>query len=447
VPEPLWACVDPDVIGKPFFVMQQVEGTAEGRRITADPALEPSLPNIAIRLAQELARLQTIGPACPDLTFLPSIGAAEHIAAFRAYLATHPQSRPVLEWAIRWLETHTPEPLPPVLCHRDFRTGNYMIAPTLPSPASGGGLGWRLDGPALTGILDWEFAGWGDPDEDIGWLCCKGWRFARLDREAGGIVDRFEFYQAYEQASGRRLDPARVRFWEVLANVRWAVIALQQSDRHLIGGARDLSTAIIGRRATECELELLMLLDPAQPAPSPPSGERVGVRGRATSELPAPSPSHAYGVGPSLSRSAGEGLSVRDCPGGAGLLALGREMLIEELLPLLPAERHREARLVAAAMAIAERETLAGAAPVCEIAERLSEFYEAPASSRQRGRQDAGAPEICDLLARFAHDLRIGAFEACEARGRDARALLWRLTMLKLREGNPLFLARNGFGE
>ncbi len=151
----------------------------------------------------------------------------------------------MLEWAARWLETHLPEPAAPVLCHRDFRTGNYM-----------------LDGTELTGILDWEFAGWGDPDEDIGWFCCKGWRFARLDREAGGIAARAAFYRAYEAASGRRLDPDRVRFWEVLANVRWAVIALQQSDRYLLGGARDLSTAIIGRRATECELELLMLLDP-----------------------------------------------------------------------------------------------------------------------------------------------------------------------------------------
>src|SRR5439155_782636 len=84
---------------------------------------------------------------------------------FRVYLDRHPNPRPVLEWAIRWLETHIPPPLGPVLCHRDFRTGNYM-----------------LDSTELTGILDWEFAGWGDPDEDIGWFCCKGWRFARLDR-------------------------------------------------------------------------------------------------------------------------------------------------------------------------------------------------------------------------------------------------------------------------
>jgi hypothetical protein len=51
------------------------------------------------------------------------------------------------------------------------------------------------------------------------------------------------------------------------------------------------------------------------------------------------------------------------------------------------------------------------------------------------------------LLHRFAADLRADAFDACDARGRAARAILWRSTMMKLREGNPLFLAENGFGE
>ena len=40
------------------------------------------------------------------------------------------------------------------------------------------------------------------------------------------------------------------------------MIALQQSDRHMIGGERNLDIALTGRRATECELEILMLLDP-----------------------------------------------------------------------------------------------------------------------------------------------------------------------------------------
>jgi aminoglycoside phosphotransferase (APT) family kinase protein len=248
VPEPLFASGDVAVFGKPFFIMRRVEGVAAAHRITRDPVIEPALPGIAEQLGRELACIHAIRPPRHDLGFLPpyeKVGPKQQIAGFRAYLDHHPVPRPVLEWGIRWLETHMPAPSEPVLCHHDFRTGNYM-----------------LDGGALTGILDWEFAGWGDPHEDIGWFCCKGWRFARLDREAGGIADRGSFYQGYESESGRSIDPERVFFWEVLANVRWAVIALQQSDRYMIEGERNLDLALTGRRATECELEILMLLDP-----------------------------------------------------------------------------------------------------------------------------------------------------------------------------------------
>ena len=248
VPEPLFAGEDPDVWGKPFFIMRRVDGVAAPDRITDDRALDPALPAIAERLGRELARIHSIRPPRVDLAFLASyeeVGPAHQIRGFRTYLDNHPAPRPVLEWGIRWLETHMPPPMAIVLCHHDFRTGNYM-----------------LDGTALTGILDWEFSGWGDPHEDIGWFCSKGWRFARLDREAGGIAHRAPFYLGYESESGRSLDPRRVFFWEVLASIRWAVIALQQSDRYMIGGECNLDLALTGRRATECELEILMLLDP-----------------------------------------------------------------------------------------------------------------------------------------------------------------------------------------
>ena len=247
VPQPLWASNAPEIMGKPFFLMRRVDGTAAAHRITRDRALDPVLPGIAERLCRELARIHTIRPPRTDLAFLPpyeEVVPARQIAAFRAYLDRHPTPRPVLEWGLRWLETHVPPPADPALCHHDFRTGNYM-----------------LNGTVLTGILDWEFSGWGDPHEDIGWFCSKGWRFARLDREAGGIADRTAFYEGYENESGRLVDPQRVFFWEVLASVRWAVIALQQSDRYMIAGERNLDLALTGRRATECELEILMLLD------------------------------------------------------------------------------------------------------------------------------------------------------------------------------------------
>jgi aminoglycoside phosphotransferase (APT) family kinase protein len=418
VPEPLFACADPGIIGKQFFVMRRTAGTAQGRHITSDPALEPALPRIAARLGEELARIQTIRPPRPDLSFLPppeEAAPARQIADFRAYLGRHPNPRPVLEWAIRWLETYIPPPLGPVLCHRDFRTGNYM-------------LGISSEGAALTGILDWEFAGWGDPDEDIGWFCCKGWRFARLDREAGGIAERARFYAGYESAAGRRLDPDRIRFWEIFANVRWAIIALQQSDRYRLGGARDLSTAIIGRRAGECELELLRLLDPV--GPPAPARTKLGRHAGETPAFLAP---------------------MRDLPSGLELAELGRCLLLDELLTLVPPERHRDLHLVATVIAIAARETAAGEGPIRDILGRLAEFYadvEATPGPRpcrpQEGEQDARGPGDA-LIRRFALDLRNGAFETCPSQEGAARAILWRLTIARLRAANPQFLAANGF--
>jgi aminoglycoside phosphotransferase (APT) family kinase protein len=249
VPEPLIACEDTGVWGSPFFVMRRAAGTAAADRLTGEPALEPALPEIAEQLGRELARSHTIRPPRSDLAFLPpyaEVGAAHQIGGFRAYLDRHCEPRPVLEWGIRWLETHIPPPAQPVLCHHDFRTGNYLV-----------------DHAALTAILDWEFAGWGDPHEDIGWFCCKSWRFGRLDREAGGIADRASFYRGYESQSDLAIEPQLVRFWEVLASIRWAIIALQQRDRYMFGGERNLDLALTGRRATECELEILMQLDAA----------------------------------------------------------------------------------------------------------------------------------------------------------------------------------------
>ena len=404
VPEPLFANADPAVFGKPFFVMRRASGTAAAHRITRDPALDPVLPAIAERLGQELARIHKIRPPRPNLGFLrpyQETGPAQQIAGFRAYLDTHPSPRPVLEWGIRWLETHLPAPVPPVLCHHDFRTGNYL-----------------LDGARLTGILDWEFAGWGDPHEDIGWFCSKGWRFARLDREAGGIADRAPFYRGYGNASNAVIDPLRVHFWEVLASVRWAVIALQQSDRHMLGGERSLDLALTGRRASECELEILMLLDrESEPGSRPPD--------RRSSASP---------KGPEL-------LAMHDLPDGPALLALARDVLLNDLMPLLPPERRFEALLVANCMAVAEREANTDV-PESAVLRELAMLYQPEdLASPVSGTVGGGS----EMLRRFACELRNGAFENSPNHDTRARAILWRMTIARLRLANPKFLAANGF--
>ncbi|MFQ5785362.1 MAG: phosphotransferase family protein [Alphaproteobacteria bacterium] len=252
VPEPLWLCEDPRVIGKPFFVMRRLRGVALGQKIVRDPAFDGLRDALAERLGEELARIHAIRPGAPGLEFLPPperAAAPAAIAGYRAFLDDHAAPHPVLEWGLRWAERHQPPADQPVLCHRDFRTGNYMVDPE--SREAGG----------LSGILDWEFAGWGAPMADIAWFCAKCWRFGAVEREAGGIAARTPFYAGYRRVSGRDIDPVEVHFWEVTAHVRWAVIAIQQADRHLSGDERSLELAAIGRRPAEMELEILRLTE------------------------------------------------------------------------------------------------------------------------------------------------------------------------------------------
>ncbi|ENO85104.1 phosphotransferase family protein [Thauera linaloolentis] len=245
VPEPLWLCEDREPIGRQFFVMRRVGGTAAGHRLVKDAALGGDRVHLAERLGEELARIHSIRPPRADLAFLPTHGEApalHSVKRFRAYLDGHHTPHPALEWGLRWLERHAPPRGDYVLCHRDFRTGNYMV-----------------DEHGLTGVLDWEFAGWSDPLEDIGWFCARCWRFGANEREAGGVGAREDFYRGYERVSGKPLKRAEVFYWEVMAHMHWAIIAIQQAERHVSGEERSLLLALTGHIVPELEYEILSM--------------------------------------------------------------------------------------------------------------------------------------------------------------------------------------------
>ena len=241
VPEPLGLCADDAVLGRPFYIMRRVPGSAAGHRLVRDEGLDGDA--LAEALGAELARLHRVRPPFPGLDFLeqPDLPAALfRVQTYRTWLDDLPHPRPALEWALRWLERNAPEDETLVLCHGDFRTGNYMV-----------------DDGRITAILDWEFAAWSHPDEDLGWFCARCWRFGRDDREAGGIGTREALFRGYQEEAGIGVDRDRVLYFEVLATVRWAVLALQQGQRHLSGAQRSLELALTGRMVPELELDAL----------------------------------------------------------------------------------------------------------------------------------------------------------------------------------------------
>ncbi|MEE8444628.1 MAG: phosphotransferase, partial [Alphaproteobacteria bacterium] len=142
-----------------------------------------------------------------------------------------------------WLERQAPRQHRSSLVHRDFRSGNFLV-----------------DDGRLTAVLDWEFAGWGDPHEDIGWFCAACWRAGGDDREAGGLTTRSAFYRAYEAAGGGPVDAGAVAYWEVMAHVRWAIIARQQGARAGQGDAPRHELLEAAARASGLERDIAAMI-------------------------------------------------------------------------------------------------------------------------------------------------------------------------------------------
>lgn len=242
VPEPLFLCEDATVTGAPFFVMRRVAGIAAAHRVVKSETLGGGREACVRVLGRELARIHTITPPRADLTFLgapPDDPCRAFVAEQRAALDRQRMPRPVLEWGLRHLERSAPPPIPPVLVHNDFRTGNIM-----------------LDDHGVTAVLDWEFTVWSDPHADLGWLCAKCWRFGNDAQEAGGIGPRAALYEGYGA-----VDDARVRWWELAAHIRWASIAVDQAERHISGVERSLELALTGHMVPGLEWEILRMVE------------------------------------------------------------------------------------------------------------------------------------------------------------------------------------------
>lgn len=245
-PEPLWLCDDLDVVGQPFSLVRRVDGIAAAHRVVRDEKLGGPRPALLERLGRELATLHTIRPPRDDLAFLPVPGtspALAEIEEYRVYLDAHARPRPALEWALRWLERHAPASTEFVLRHGDFRTGNYMVVEQ-----------------GFVALLDWEFATWADPMSDIGWFTARCWRGGRIDLQAGGIGDLEDLLRGYEAVSGRDIDRALVPYWELMAHVRWALIAIHQAEREAHEGRIALELALTGRIVNELEFEVVRMV-------------------------------------------------------------------------------------------------------------------------------------------------------------------------------------------
>ena len=228
------------------FIMERVEGETIPRKILRDEQFAKARTLLAHQVGTVLAGIH--GLPLTQLPELRQMTAAREIAELERDYRSFDWPRPVFELALRWLRERDPGlPAEVTLVHGDFRHGNLIIG---------------SDG--VRAVLDWELAHLGDPMEDLGWICVNSWRFGEIDKPVGGFGTREELFAGYE-AAGRRADPDRVKFWEVMGTLRWGVMCCGMMQRFRTGPEHSVERAMIGRRSSETEIDLLRLLSPRQP--------------------------------------------------------------------------------------------------------------------------------------------------------------------------------------
>ena len=242
-PEVLHVLTPEDDLGD-GFLMVRVNGETIPRKILRDAEFADLRPRLAREIGGVLARLHAID--VKQLPPLKTLTAADELAQLRETYKADDQPRPVFELAFRWIADHAPREPAPTLVHGDFRHGNFIV-----------------DAKGVQAVLDWELAHLGDPMRDLGWLCTNSWRFGGINKPVGGFGTVDELAAGYEEAGGSAVDRARVKFWETFGSLRWGVMCLSMLAR-FDRGDRSIERALIGRRASETEIDLLRLLAPRQ---------------------------------------------------------------------------------------------------------------------------------------------------------------------------------------
>ncbi len=241
-PEPLGACEDAAVLGRPFHVLRAAPGSSGAVSTGAFGSVGATL-----------ARLHGVRPPWPGLEALedpgPSLGLAR-VTEMRARLDALDAPQPALEWVLRTLE------------RRARRFDEVVLGHGALEPAA-----CRFEGETLVAIERWRGARWAHPLEDVACLCLG------LEREGAGRVDEplQALVREYGVQAGRRLDTEELPYWLLLAATEHAVESLEGPAEHATpravleafsraeamrasGAAADLGRIGGARRAFESEI-------------------------------------------------------------------------------------------------------------------------------------------------------------------------------------------------
>jgi len=157
VPRTYLMCIDPDVIGAPFYVMERVAGTVYRGAVQTSTLGKERASAIAYALVDVLADLHDVRP---DEVGLGDFGRPEGFLARQVarwgkqLVASRSRDLSGVDDLQARLAATTPPSGPPAIVHGDYRLDNAIVA----------------DDDRIAAVLDWEMATIGDPLADLGLL-------------------------------------------------------------------------------------------------------------------------------------------------------------------------------------------------------------------------------------------------------------------------------------
>jgi aminoglycoside phosphotransferase (APT) family kinase protein len=244
VPRVLAVGDDEAVLGVPFYVMEEVQGTVLASSIP--PALDTPAERrrAAEQLVDGLVEIHSVDwRACGLEGYGKPTGYLERQLRRFGGLWEHNKTRelPVVEELGEWLARNMPDSPESTIVHGDYRFGNVMMADHAPAE--------------LVAIFDWELSTIGDPVADVGYLTVtwvehddpQDTMFANLGAvtRREGFLTREGLIARYEERSGRSV--AALNWYQALALWKAAVFMEGNYKRFQAGSTDDEYLALFDR--------------------------------------------------------------------------------------------------------------------------------------------------------------------------------------------------------
>ncbi|MCK9285850.1 MAG: phosphotransferase family protein [Rhodocyclaceae bacterium] len=229
IAQPLYLGKGVSGVDADFYVMSALPGSVPSSFLGAASAVIPE--SVLLQMAELMAKLHSLKlDALP--TFLARFGHPDlrtdtvescyrrNIAEWKTYYekGNHLPS-PFVSYLLDWLEQHVPHHAnPPVLVHGDFNIHNVLA-----------------EKGRITGILDWECAMIGAPEQDLAYVKPIISQHIVWDR----------FLSHYRASGGPAIDEASMNFYMAFAAMRLCVIFNKGVRNLQYGVTRDIRYAVV----------------------------------------------------------------------------------------------------------------------------------------------------------------------------------------------------------